>query len=548
MRICAVLLLASATAALAQQQPDAGRILREQERPLPAQPQPRAPGTTIDEPARPALKPAATPRFVLREIRFSGNTAFAGTELLPLVAEYVGREIGFEELQAAAARITRHYRENGYPVARAYLPEQAIENGVVEIALLEGRYGRVSFSNRSRVKDEVVRQHLEGLEGRALTQRELERRMLLLNDLAGVGEARSSVRAGQRRGESDLTVALAESTWATGSVELDNYGNRFTGQSRLTGEAKLLSPLGLGDRLDVRYTHGFDDLGYGRVAYQLPLGGDGWRVGGALSRSEYKLGKTFAPLGASGDATSASAQVSYPLVRSFAFNLYAQGTAERRDLQDRTASTGSITDKRLDVAGLGLSGDATHGEGITAFSLVASSGRLDIESAAARTTDDVTARSNGRYAKTNWSLYRLQSLGERTNLVLSLSGQWASKNLDSSEKFSLGGAYGVRGYPSGEAVGDSGHVGTVELRHAIPVEIGILQPFVFADAGRVTVNRNPFAATANAASRTAAGAGLAWTKPGDFQLKFTWARRGSHAATSDTDHRSRAWVTLAKYF
>jgi len=34
-----------------------------------------------------------------------------------------------------------------------------------------------------------------------------------------------------------------------------------------------------------------------------------------------------------------------------------------------------------------------------------------------------------------------------------VSAQWASKNLDSSQKFGLGGPNGVRAYPSGEGYG-----------------------------------------------------------------------------------------------
>ena len=534
--------------AFAQQQPDAGRTLREQQPAVPALPERRAPEIRIDEPVRPSLKPSATLRVTPRAWRFSGNAAFASPVLEALVADRLGRESDFEALQAAAERLTRHYRDNGYPVARAYLPAQDVTAGTIEIAVLEGRFGKVGVVNRSRLRDEVVRRHLDGLEGQPLTQAQLERRMLLLNDLAGSGEARSAIRAGTRPGESDLDVALAESPWATGSLEFDNHGNRFTGQNRVTGEARLLSLLGLGDRLEARLTRGFDGLVYGRAAYQLPLGGDGWRLGAALSRTDYRLGRNFAALDASGGAESAQASLSYPLVRSVALNVYAQAVAERRTLEDRVNSTATVTNKRVDSAAFGLSGDTTLAGDVTAFSLPLTGGRLDIASPVARATDDVTARSQGGYQRLNYTLLRLQPVKERTSLFLSLSGQAASKNLDSSEKFSLGGAYGVRGYPAGEATGDAGHVATAELRHAIPVSIGVVQPFVFVDTGRVTINRNAFAAGANKRGLDSVGLGVTWLRAGDFQVKATWARRGKEAATSDTDAKSRAWIHLVKYF
>ncbi len=135
---------------------------------------------------------------------------------------------------------------------------------------------------------------------------------------------------------------------------------------------------------------------------------------------------------------------------------------------------------------------------------------------------------------------------------MSVSGQRASKNLDSSEKFSLGGANGVRAYPTGEASGDSGYLATAELRYtmsfaAVP---GVLQPFVFVDSGGVTINENPFAAGANDRHLSAAGFGLTWVRANDFQVKLTLAKRlGNQASTaSDTDRRTRGWVQAIKYF
>ena len=105
-----IFLSAFNVAAYAQTAPDAGSILREQTQPrleLPTRP---APEIKLNEPARPAMKPDAA-RFVLKAIRISGNSAFSQAELLPLVADFVGKEIGFADLDAAAARIARYYRE-----------------------------------------------------------------------------------------------------------------------------------------------------------------------------------------------------------------------------------------------------------------------------------------------------------------------------------------------------------------------------------------------------------------------------------------------------
>ena len=544
----------AASAAQAQVAPDAGSILREQQRPTLQLPKP-APAITVEEPARPALQRSAVTRFVLKRLRISGNSVFNEPELLALVQDYVGKEIGFDELDAVTARISRYYRERGYMVARAYLPAQKINDGAVEIAVIEGRFGKILLNNKSRVRDGVVNRYTNRLPGAVVTETNLERKLLLLNDLAGVGEARGNLRPGANVGESDLVVEVTPAPLINGSVEFDNQGNRFTGANRLTGRVNLLSPLGLGDALNGLFTKGFDGLEYGRLAYQIPLGGDGLKLGGAYSNAHYRLGKNFAALDSSGESDTYTLSVSYPFIRSRNFNLYGQAAYDWRDFQDRVGSTATVTDKSTRAATLTLNGDARDallGGGISVFSLAYNGGRLNIETPAARTIDDATARANGRFDKWNLNLLRMQSLSERLSAYFSLSGQKANKNLDSSEKFILGGANGVRAYPQGEASGDSGYVATAELRYALNFSSlpGVLQPFMFVDAGGVTINQSPFAASANTRHLSGGGIGLSWTRANDFQVKLTLATRiGNQASvSSDTDRHTRGWVQAIKYF
>ena len=107
-------------------------------------------------------------------------------------------------------------------------------------------------------------------------------------------------------------------------------------------------------------------------------------------------------------------------------------------------------------------------------------------------------RGHTPYRKTSASLLYLQALSRDWTVYASVLGQRASKNLDSSEKFSLGGAQGVRAYPVGEAAGDEGALATLELRYALPQWLGATPQLVlFADSGRVRINKNPFAAGNN---------------------------------------------------
>jgi len=215
-----------------------------------------------------------------------------------------------------------------------------------------------------------------------------------------------------------------------------------------------------------------------------------------------------------------------------------------------------VSDKNTRVARLTLNGDARDavlGGGISVFSLIYGGGTLNIETPATLTVDDATAQTNGHFDKWNLSALRLQSISERLSVYVSLSGQKAGKNLDSSEKFFLGGAYGVRAYPTGEAAGDSGYLATAELRYAFGFAAlpGVWQPFAFVDTGGVTINENPFlVGVPNTRHLSGAGLGLTWVQASDFQIKLTVATRlGSEKSTaSDKDQHTLGWAQAIKYF
>jgi hemolysin activation/secretion protein len=544
--------------AQAQIVPDAGTILRQQEQKPPEVPTRPAPTIKQEEPARPAPKPAA-PHFTLKGFRVTGSTVFAESELIGLVREYVGKEVVFADLEQLAARISRYYREHGYMVARAYIPAQTITlDGVVEIAVIEGRFGKVELDNKSRVNDSVARGYLDAFPGTLVTEPALERKMLLLNDLPGVGEARATLKPGSQVGETDLTAELAAAPFAAGSLEYNNQGNYYTGVNQLVANVSLLSPLGFGDMLNGQFTKGFSGLEYGRLGYQVPVGSDGFQLGAGYSHTHYELSKSFAPLDANGKADTYTLDARYPFIRTPNFNLYGQAAYDWRDFEDRQDAFALVNERSTRAARLALNGDARDaalGGGITVFSLGYSNGSLNITDPTFRAIDEAPngPHANGHFDKWNVSGLRLQSIGERLSVYVSVSGQMASKNLDSSEKFFLGGAYGVRAYPTGEAAGDSGYLATAELRYtlrfaAVP---GVLQPVAFVDTGGVTINENPFiVGVPNTRHLTGGGLGLTWVRANDFQVKLTVATRlgSEHSASSDTDQKTRGWVQAIKYF
>jgi hemolysin activation/secretion protein len=144
-------------------------------------------------------------------------------------------------------------------------------------------------------------------------------------------------------------------------------------------------------------------------------------------------------------------------------------------------------------------------------------------------------------------LYRLTG---PWSLFGAISGQFASKNLDSSEKFSLGGAEGVRAYPQGEGVGDVGLLATAELRYLLdPGRWGQVELGGFIDYGAVKINRNAFLPGPENRHLSAFGMSMLWNLPENWQVRASVARKlGSEAAQSDSDSTVRAWLRAMKGF
>lgn len=516
-----------------------------------------SPVPVVDYKADPvAANPQISPqpdgfKVQVNTLRVTGATVYPEAELLALTGFVPGSRLGLADLRAMTAKVAEHYRRHGYFLAQAYLPTQAVDGGVVTIAVMEGHYGRVVVNNQTSLSDRMIDGHLEGLNpGDPVASAPLENRLLQLSDLPGV-QVRSTLVPGASVGASDLVVDVTPDRPFSGSIDFDNGGNRYTGDYRLGATLNANNPLGLGDVASLRVLTSGPGLNYARAAYQLPVGKA--RVGVAYSHLGYELGREFKSLGASGTADIASVFGSYPLVRSRHSNLTAALALDAKTFDDDVTTPASHARKKAQVLMASLYGDHRGGGGLTAYSATWSAGNIDLQDPAVRAADALTARSNGHFNKLGFGVSRLQGVSDSMALYASLNGQVASGNLDVSEKMELGGMNAVRAYPEGEAYGDEGVVLTLEARWRLmqpsPQRRGALDFIVFADAGTVTTHKNPWGVGDNRRSLSGAGVGLNWTVANDLVVKTYYARKlGNETATSAPDKSGRWWLQLVKYF
>ena len=532
--------------------PDAGRAIRDLESALPAMPAASsAPDVQLPEPQPPAAASGeadAGPSVLVREFRYEGNHVVDAVTLQALLADLAGTALTLPELRAAADRITAYYHDQGYVLARAYLPPQDLDAGILRIAVLEGSYGDIRLQNRSRVRDVVLEQPLSVLSaGDTVQADELERALLLLSDLPGVAVT-GTLQAGAETGTTSLLVDADAGPLIFGSLDADNFGGYYTGEYRLSGSFGVNSPLRLGDQLNLRLLGSDRGQRYYNAAYQLPLGPWSTRVGVGVSSMRYELGKRFEPLGAHGRAEVSTAFIQQPLVRTRRASLRLQLQYERKRLADRMDLFELSSRKRIGLWTLALAGnseDGWFGGGRNAWNLSHSRGRLRLGDAQARREDRQTVRAAGWFGRTNLSVSRLQQLAGRFQLFARLETQWASRNLDSSEKFSLGGPYGVRAYPLGAASGDEGWLASAELRYQLAPG---WQLNAFVDRGGVRLSKRRWAQGDNRNGLGAAGFGITqFGASHQVNVSIAWPM-GRQPPATEADQEPRFWLQASHYF
>ena len=514
-----------------------------------------APDVRIEQNRDAVATPASdNVRVLVKSLRVTGSRAYSEPALLALTGFKPGAELSMGDLVRMTARIAERYHRDGYFLAQAYLPAQDVKNGVVTIAVLEGKYGKVTVRNPSAKSRHAIDRQLAGIRtGDTVTREPLDNRLLLLSDIPGVA-VKSTLVPGASIGTSDLIIDVIPGRTLSGSLEADNAGNRYTGQYRVGSTLNWNQPFGIGDVASLRTLTSGKGLNYARASYQLPLGKA--RVGVAYSKLRYELIEEFAPLHAHGTADVASIYASYPLLRTRDSNLYAGLAYDDKSFHDQLDLTGSVGDKSAQVLMASLYGDHRDhfgGGGANTFSVTLSSGNLDLETPALRTIDALTAHSNGHYSKFAYSASRVQRVTDALSVAASINGQIASKNLDVSEKMELGGMHAVRAYPEGEAYADEGYVLSLEARMQLkpfsPAQRGQVQLLAFIDSGTVRRDKDPWTSGSNSRTLSGAGVGALWSEAGNYMVRAYYARKlGSEMATSAPDKSGRFWVQAVKYF
>ena len=476
-------------------------------------------------------------RFRVNAFKFSGNTVYQERSLKRLVERFVDQELNLYDLNKAADAVTDFYHSRGYRLARAIVPAQKVENGIVNIQVIEGRMGKVTLSSNQRFSSSFINARTQLLTpGTLVTTDRLENTLLLLNDIPGLN-TKVTLSPGAEFGATDAEIALTEKLFS-GYVGINNHGRKETGQNKLEFGLNLLSPFGFGDQLSVSGSSTDHKLvKYWKAGYSIPLNTIGTRLAFSTSKVEYQVSGDLSILGINGDVETKEMVVSHPFVRTRNNNQFVSLGLKRNELSQSALGI-AIADSQINVLTAGYQLNHTHDD--AAITNLSVSLATNFKSIKTETEQDAM------HARLEMDVNHTAAFSPKWDLFLRANYVFSKERLPDTEKFSIGGPASVRGYRPSELRGDSGYLGTAELRR--PFSLGNKMAIfrLTADTGQVVYKQIGF--RDSAANLHSVGLGAIFYPAQGLVASIDVAKPvGSRPDTADSKS-NRIWMTISANF
>jgi len=465
-------------------------------------------------------------RVQVNEFKFKGNTLISNEALNENQQKKKKQQLNFKQLQFAVEKVIKGYKYAGW-VAFAFLPEQDISSGHVSIEIVEVVMGELFINNNSkkRINDNLIRKTFSNnqAKGDFLKLNNLDRAILLLTDLPGVQIRGSLGELSLKNNSRDVILELFDSPSQTGDVSLDNSGGRSTGSERVIANLSFNNLSGHFDSFGLIAMRS-EGINYLRSEVNIPISNNGLRIGAYNSLLNYRVvSPEFWDANSLGVAKVQGINFSYPILRSFTDNLSSNSYIEKKTFENKL--NGSLeSNYKSYILSAGLLGNTSDNwGGINSGNISWVIGQLDLDGSPSKSRDAIGLNTAGVFNKFRYSFNRQQSISSLWSTSLSINGQLANKNLDSSEKFMLGGDTGVRAYPSSEGLGAQGRVINFEMRWKATSSSTLIG---FYDWGKITMLRDHASATAlNTYTLKGIGIGLNSQLENGGRIKLSWSYR-----------------------
>jgi hemolysin activation/secretion protein len=465
-------------------------------------------------------------RFDISAYRVEGNTLLKQEKIQSVLAPYKGKQRDFADVQRALEALEGAYRQAGYGAVQVYLPEQALEGGIVVLRVVEPRIGKVEVSGNKHFDSANIRRSVPSLhEGQPPSSRALADNLRAANE-SPVKQTRVVLRPSEQENQVDAKVEVEDDKPWRVFFTLDNTGTTDTGKTRLGVGLQHANVFNRDNVATVQYITSPEkqnqveiySLGYRIPLYRL---GDSIDLFGGYSNVDAGTTQTPAgPLQFAGKGNVYGARYNLLFARQGEYEHKLVFGVDYR-IYDNACSVGAFG-----AAGCGPAGASVSVHPVSVAYEGQSTGPSTQLSFYVSVAQNIPGGTDGTEA--DLALARPNAKGDYTilrygaNYGLAFKSDWQARvHFDSQytedalvqgEQFGVGGWNSVRGFLEREVAGDRGTYATMELYTPnigtrFSKYVSNLRLLAFYDVG-VTIRNHPVPGDNIRQSISSAGMGV----------------------------------------
>jgi len=402
-----------------------------------------------------------------------------GAKLIPgevlniITAEFIGKCLTLEQINALLAEISNWYLDRGYVTTRAYLPPQDLTTGTLQIVVVEGRAEDIRFSPEQEERNRL-RTAFPGVQGEVLNIRDLEQGLDQLNRLPS-NNAKLKLEPGAETGDTLVLIENQQAKRLRLSLSEDNSGSRSTGVRQRTVEISADDVFGVGDIWSLTHKPSLTDIGVRGSkmlsgSMSVPYGY--WTIGYAQSWFTYvsTIQATTKSYTSRGSSRQHDLTVERVVHRDADSKTSIEGALTLKQARNFVAETLLETQSRkLSVAGLTMRHSTKFMGGSLSATATAKQGLRAFGAKKDHAVSGNTPRAQFRNYSADLSYSRpFQVQEQNLNASLALHGVWSPHTLFGSERLGIGGLSTVRGFKEESASGDVGGYARSQLSWTMP--------------------------------------------------------------------------------
>ena len=435
--------------------------------PLPPPDQLLPPSNTSPISPPEAPSPDVPQKITVSKFNVTGSTVFSAEDFAKITAKYTNRPISIAELFQVRSEITKFYVDKGYITSGAFIPEQKLQNGVVEIRVLEGGLEEIKVNGTRRLNPAYVRSRLELATKKPLNRDRLLEGLQLLQINPLIANLSAELAAGTSPGSSTLEVQIREAKTFNTPIVLDNGRSPSVGSFRRQVQVSEANLLGFGDSVSASYTNTDGSNAYD-FTYSLPINPRNGTFAVSLGTSDNDvIERPFNDLDIQSYSKYYELTLRQPVIQNPTQELSVGMSLTRRESKASLfngeipfPAIGADESGRTSVTALRFFQEWTQRNSRQVF---AARSQFSIGLDALNSTINNASPDSSFYAWRGQAQW-VRQLAPDTLMLIRGDLQFADRPLVALEQFGLGGLQSVRGYRQDALLTDNGFFASAEVR------------------------------------------------------------------------------------